>query len=147
MSIRKALKEDAEKINNLVTSLSVYFLSTGQKELPRWFSNTLTKSKFENRLNDNEYLNFVYEIKNDIVAFISINTNGHLYHLFVSREYQRKGISKKLWNKILTECKLSKYTVRSSLYAVPIYKKFGFQESDKVGEKDGIEFQPMEYKC
>lgn len=27
-----------------------------------------------------------------------------------------------------------------------IYKQFGFQESDKISGKDGIEFQPMEYK-
>ena len=147
MNIRKASKKDAEKISNLVTSLSNYFLTTGQKELPRWFSDTLTKSEFENRLNNNEYLNFVYETQNNIIAYISISTTGHLYHLFVSEKYQRKGISRKLWSKILTECKLSKYTVRSSLYAVPIYKKFGFQESDKIGEKDGIEFQPMEHKC
>ncbi|WP_425475087.1 GNAT family N-acetyltransferase [Brenneria uluponensis] len=38
---------------------------------------------------------------------------------------------------------LNTYTVRSSIYAVPIYKKLGFKESESVTSKEGIRFQPM----
>jgi predicted GNAT family N-acyltransferase len=40
----------------------------------------------------------------------------------------------------------NRFTLRSSLYAVPIYKRFGFSESGPVGTKDGISFQPMELR-
>lgn len=36
-------------------------------------------------------------------------------------------------------------SVRSSIYAVPVYKRFGFLESGPAGSKDGVSFEPMEY--
>jgi len=39
--------------------------------------------------------------------------------------------------------KNSYITVNSSRYAIPIYKKLGFEKIDEEKEKDGIKFTPM----
>ena len=36
-----------------------------------------------------------------------------------------------------------KFTVNSTPYAVPVYKKLGFIEADTKVERDGIAFVPM----
>ncbi|MFY0665521.1 MAG: GNAT family N-acetyltransferase [Natronospirillum sp.] len=49
-----------------------------------------------------------------------------------------------LWAAAIQGFSASIFTVRSSLFAVPVYERFGFVASGPVGTKDGISFQPME---
>ena len=147
MIIRRACTEDVKKIATLVMSLSHYYLPKQElaKELPSWFLSSLTEDEFLYRIKQGDSSNFVYIIGNEIVGYISMKENSHLYHLFVSESHQRKGIANTLWQHVLGQNNAEKYTLRSSLYAVPVYKKWGFVETDSVREKDGIKFQSMEY--
>jgi len=146
VSIRVAVKNDVVKISNLVASLSHFYLKNPAHELPEWFEKTLTKSAFLSRVESTEYANFVYEKEGEIIGYIAMKGDSHLYHLFVSENYQGKGLSRALWQFATNSCTANVYTLRSSLYAVPVYRKFGFIESDAAGEKDGIGFQPMELR-
>ena len=146
MSIRVANKNDVPKICTLVKSLSYFYLESDKTELPNWFAETLTSEAFQNRVQSNEYQNFVYEEQGEIVGYLALKNNSHLYHLFVSESYQGKGISRYLWSHALTKCVSDLYTLRSSLFAVPIYKKFGFKVIGEAGEKDGIGYQAMELR-
>ncbi|WP_076421203.1 GNAT family N-acetyltransferase [Colwellia sp. UCD-KL20] len=146
MSIRVANKNDVPKICTLVKSLSYFYLESDKAELPNWFAETLTTEAFQNRVKSNEYHNFVYESHGEIVGYLALKNNSHLYHLFVSESYQGKGISRCLWNHALTKCVSDIYTLRSSLFAVPIYKKFGFKAVGDAREKDGIGYQSMELR-
>ena len=144
MKIRHAVVDDASEIKNLVSSLSHYYLADKDSSvLPEWFSATLATSEFEQRLSSENFSNFVYSVDNVIVGYISIKDKSHLYHLFVAENHQGKGISKALWSHATSDTGISVYTVRSSLFAVPIYKRFGFNESEPAAAKDGIGFQPM----
>ncbi len=67
----------------------------------------------------------------------------HLFHLFVAETHQGKGISRALWNYAISGAKPKEYTLRSSLYAIPVYQRFGFTEYGAVEQKEGIVFQPM----
>ncbi len=147
MSIRKAEIHDAQEIKDLVYSLSDFYLENKTLDLPLWFSNTLTLLAFKQRLSTPEYSNFIYSENNSIVGYISIKGENHLYHLFVSKERHGKGISRRLWSHATSVMNSSRYTVRSSLYGVPIYRSFGFKESKPVVCKDGISFQSMELEC
>lgn len=147
MNIREALITDAGKIKELVSSLSHFYLENKGSSLPEWFLQTLDIFEFERRISSEEFDNFVYLIDGEIVGYISIKENSHLYHLFVDESYQGNGISKKLWRYATTDSLENIYTVRSSMFAVPVYKKFGFIESGLAASKDGISFQPMELKC
>ena len=146
MSIRVAVKNDVVKISNLVASLSHFYLKDAKDPLPLWFDKTLTKDAFLERVAGAEYSNFVYETDDEIIGYISIKGSSHLFHLFVDEKHQGKGISRKLWEFATNVCASEVYTLRSSLFAVPVYRKFGFIESDVAGEKDGIGFQPMELR-
>ncbi len=143
MNIRKALVGDAGKIKELVSSLSHFYLEDKRSSLPEWFSRTLDVTEFERRLSSKEFDNLVYAIDNEIVGYISIKEKSHLYHLFVAESYQGKGISRELWRYATSDSSEGVYTVRSSMFAVPVYKKFGFKESEVAASKDGIGFQPM----
>ncbi len=144
MSIRKVAEQDINDIRALIRSLSHYYLSNKNDELPRWFLNTLTFEQLLDRINSDDFIHVLYILEGEIVGYIAIKTDGHVYHLFVSERAQGQGIAKALWTHVKLECKCESYTVRSSIYAVPVYKSFGFVESGSVGTKDGISFQPME---
>jgi GNAT superfamily N-acetyltransferase len=155
MSMRRASKEDAQQIKDLVSSLSYFYMSDLNFALPAWFSTSLELAQFEDRLENDRFTNIIYELDNDIIGYISMKDNSHLYHLFVvgeaspveNRHHQGKGIARQLWSAVKRICPSSKYTVRSSIYAVPIYQKFGFALSGVVSEKDGIQYQPMEFSA
>jgi GNAT superfamily N-acetyltransferase len=113
--------------------------------LPGWFSDTLEISEFENRLMSEDFINLVCVLNEEIVGYISIKGSSHIYHLFVAEQHQGKGISKELWNRATYGLDVGIYTVRSSIFAVPVYKSFGFKASGAIASKDGIQFQPMEF--
>lgn len=144
MNIRNAKEDDAEQIYNLVSSLSHFYLSSTEESLPEWLLSSLELKEFKNRLKNNEFTNLLCERNGNIIGYISIKNKNHIYHLFVSQEHQRKGIAKKLWKKAKNLCLSSTYTVRSSLYAVPVYECFGFSKSKKIETKDNFQFQAME---
>lgn len=144
MSIRKAVVTDAIEIKKLVASLSHYYLENSSASLPQWFSNTLEIAEFEQRLSSSEFIHYVYIQNNIIVGYIAIKVGSHVYHLFVSEACQGQGIARKLWAWVETKLTARVITVRSSVYAVPVYKAFGFQASGLSASKEGIGFQAME---
>ena len=56
------------------------------------------------------------------------------------------GIGKALFNAVKNECPSDKITVNSSPYAVPIYHKLGFTDTDTEQVVNGLRFTPMECK-
>ena len=145
MKIRKAEASDIDKVAKIVRGLSHYYLENGSNELPEWFRATLTDSAFSGRFSDNDYFNFVADIDGDVVGYISVKSGFHLYHLFVTPGFHKQGIAKRLWQHCVYNLKIEQCTVRSSLFAVPVYSQFGFRVSGSCAFKDGIGFQPMIY--
>ena len=144
MSIQKAGVADAEEIKVLVSSLSHFYLEDQSAALPDWLSATLTTSAFVNRLSSADFDNFVY-IKNDsIVGYLSFKEQSHVYHFFVSEDHHGEGISRALWRHATSLITADVYTVRSSIYAVPVYKRFGFKVVEPAASKDGVGFQLMQ---
>jgi len=144
MGIRVASSSDAEALSILVASLSHFLLEDGSRPLPEWFLQMISADAFKSRLRSPEFYNVVWELDGRIVGYISVKQRFQIYHLFVAEQHQGKGIARKLWSHITEKFGLSKYFVRSSLYAIPAYKAFGFVEAGEVQAKDGIAFQPME---
>lgn len=146
MQIRKAALSDIHQVADLVRSLAHYYLDEDREVLPDWFNNTLTDSAFSNRFIASDYHNYIAEIEGVIVGYIAIKTGCHLYHLFVSPDHHHQGIGKALWQFCIAELKITHCSVRSSLYAVPIYAKLGFRVTGDVAYKEGIGYQPMYYE-
>lgn len=141
--IRKANINDSEKIRNLVLSLSKYYFYNKDSTLPEWFLSTLEITAFECRISSDNFEDFVYLSDGLIVGYLSIKDKSHLYHMFVKESFQGKGIARLLWNHAVSFLGSPPYSVRSSIYAIPIYRQFGFVESGEPMLKDGVSFQPM----
>lgn len=143
MSIREATECDVMQIQDLVASLSHFYMNDKFEDLPEWLKATLTEAEFLKRVLSADYSNFIYEIDGKVLGYISMKEVSHLFHLFVAETSHGKGISRSLWEFAQKACAAEKYTLRSSIFAVPVYRAFGFIETGPAGVKDGVEFQPM----
>lgn len=85
-------------------------------------------------------------------AFISCLDNSiMLFFLILCHNFHKSGkifckISKVLMQKYSQNVRYKKITVHSSEYAVEVYKKLGFVQTDKAQESDGIIFVPIEFE-
>lgn len=133
----------------LVLSLARYYLAPGQTQLPEWLQATFTEEAFARRLADKRFYHRVLLIDGELAGYIALHTTDsdtfHLYHLFVDARFQRQGVAKQLWQLALNELGFSTCSLRSSLFAVPVYQRFGFVVNGELQEKDGLQFQPMVY--
>ena len=77
---------------------------------------------------------------------IATNENRkHICCFFVKAEYHRQGIGRKLWEYLLENSKSEVITVNSSPYAVPVYHRLGFVDTETEQLSDGMRYTPM--KC
>lgn len=144
MPVRVAIPSDASQLRDLAVSLSRYYLDAATEQLPSWLRDTLTLSAFVKRLSSGDYQTYVFEEGGRVYGYISIEGDSYLYHLFVDERHHGRGIARSLWEQVRANSRATHYSLRSSLYAVPVYRRFGFRESGPVGGKQGVEFQPME---
>lgn len=90
----------------------------------------------------------VAETEDRIIGMIDIKENCHICLFFVDSSHQRKGVGRNLLNRVLAHCRvqnseLSEIDVHSSLFAVSIYEKLGFQQLKPEQVKNGIRFVEM----
>ncbi|MGX6566590.1 GNAT family N-acetyltransferase [Cupriavidus necator] len=82
-----------------------------------------------------------------LVAVCAIKDGKHIYHLFVAPEAQGRGVARALWEYARADAELDgatgRFTVNSSLHAVPVYERLGFHAIDSVQERNGVRFVPM----
>ena len=56
-----------------------------------------------------------------------------------------KGIGKQLWEYLKENSSNDEFTVNSSPFAVPVYHKLGFVDTNTEQLTDGIRYTPMKY--
>ncbi len=80
----------------------------------------------------------------ELVGVIATRNKGtHIALLFVDGKYHKQGIGKQLFQTVRAKCPLDKITVNSSPYAVSIYHKLGFRDTDIEQTVNGLRFTPM----
>jgi GNAT superfamily N-acetyltransferase len=96
------------------------------------------------RLIQFQYL--VLELDGQIIGVAGLRRPGHLYHLHVSPEFHGKGLGRRLWNAVKERAlqldSPDRFTVNSSIHAVPFYEKMGFQAA-QFEILGGVEYVPM----
>lgn len=84
-----------------------------------------------------------------LAGVIATRGDAHISLLFVRKENHRQGIARKLFEIVLEECRkndtVSRITVNSSPYAVEVYHRLGFVDTDAEKTINGIRFTPMEF--
>lgn len=82
-----------------------------------------------------------------LAGFIALRDSSHIFHLFVSRPHQRRGLARHLWHRARDDAMFDVaprvFTVNSSINAVPVYQAFGFVSAGSVAKVHGISFRPM----
>lgn len=137
ITIRKFRKSDAIKAGNLVKrAIKLRFSKTYSKQVIDAFCRYNDPKNFIKRATDGRQL-YVAETNNKIIGVIGIKKN-ELKTFFVHPDYQGKGIGRRLFEKFKKEAikrGIRNVKVNSSLYACPVYKKFGFKKVRKVKKK------------
>lgn len=94
------------------------------------------------------YKMYVAKKENKIIGMIAFRDNSHIALLFVDKEFHKKGIARKLFEKAKKYCiennkNIEHITVNSSPYAVGFYEKIGFVKIAEEQVVDGLRFTPM----
>ena len=67
------------------------------------------------------------------------------YGVIVEKNMRSKGIGKQLWEYLKENSSNDEFTVNSSPFAVPVYHKLGFVDTNTEQLTDGIRYTPMKY--
>ena len=105
--------------------------------------------EFYKSIHDEKYLSelcwYGAFVQDNLVGVIATRSAGtHIALFFVKGEYHRQGIGEQLFQAVLAANHSKAITVNSSPYAVPIYRKFGFKNTDCEQVVKGLRFTPME---
>mgnify|MGYP005843272007 CR=1 FL=1 len=87
---------------------------------------------------------YVYENLGKISGFIGLNKD-YIEGIFVEKNMRSKGIGKQLWEYLKENSSNDEFTVNSSPFAVPVYHKLGFVDTNTEQLTDGIRYTPMKY--
>jgi ribosomal protein S18 acetylase RimI-like enzyme len=115
-----------------------------------FFLNFIEPEELFKRSKSDSFILTAKDNNNQIVGMIEVTNDGHICLLFVKNEFQRKGISKKLFDQAKHICKINSanqilMSVNSSIFAVDIYKKLGFETISKEKKVNGISFIEMTF--
>lgn len=150
MEIIKLEKDDIRNALELVWAVFQEFEAPdyskqGIEEFRKFISYDSIIDKF-----DKGEICFWGSIDNDsLTGVIATRGINHICMLFVKKEYHRRGIARSLFETVKKVClnqnNIIKITVNSSPYAIEVYHRLGFLDTDKEQTVNGIRFTPMAY--
>lgn len=138
--IRKLEKNEYNQATDL--ALNVY-ISCGRSDF-----NDEGLESFKSFINNEQLMNelIIYGAfeQNELIGILGIRNNGkHISLFFIQPEHHRKGIGKKLFDYMENDYPVHEMTVNSSTYAVPFYKRMGFEQTNDKQTTNGITYVPM----
>lgn len=148
ITIRKAKLADAKAISELILPLAEkYVCPTCNASVHAVLLGSMSEQSIASYLSANYAYVVAVTPANDIVGVAGIRDYAHLYHLFVSDNYQGKGLSRKLWSAIQTQSlqqgNSGRFTVNSALNAESVYARFGFKRIEGIRNRQGMVDIPM----
>lgn len=147
-SIRRGAIADAEGVSRFIIALSEEFIVGEFSAQGRaHFLGDHSTTKVAQRL-AGDFRFYLASDAGSMAGVAAIRANTHLYYLFVGKEYQRTGMSRRLWSRVLDDSLAlgnpGKFTVNASNYAVSAYEKLGFRRTESRREKNGVQYNPMQ---
>lgn len=144
--------EDIEELSAVILEVFNEFVAGDfLEEGITLFKEFVSPPSIRTREESGEAFTFVAKHGDEIVGTISIRDKDHIALFFVSKDYHRQGIGKKLFKKaieriLLSEEEVKKITVHASPYAIDVYKSLGFkaQGNGDLQQENGIVYLPME---
>jgi GNAT superfamily N-acetyltransferase len=147
MQLRSGTASDAEAIAELIASFQPELTDHPDGAGAEQYFASVSVQAERGYLESPRYAYFVAEGEGTMQGFIALRDVSHVFHLFVARQYQRAGVARRLWQEAKTQALKtaapSHFTVNSSLWAVAVYRAFGFEPAGQVVSAHGISFMPM----
>jgi GNAT superfamily N-acetyltransferase len=147
MDFRAGSPPDAKAIAKLIASFQSDLTDDPSGAGAEQFLAAVSEEAERKYLASERYRYLLAYSDSQLVGFIAIRDGSHLFHLFVERAHQGRGIARRLWERALNElCTPDSeggFTVNSNLVAVPVYQAFGFLPAKSVQSEHGISFLPM----
>lgn len=142
---------EENEVCDLVLRVFDHFVAPSySNEGVREFRSYITPELLIKRSQENCFV-LLARLSDKIVGMIEIRQHHHISLFFVDADFQTEGIGRVLFQKAIARCQnkmpgINQFSVNSSPYALPIYKRLGFQKTDKEQIKNGIRFIPMSLK-
>lgn len=146
VEILPATLSDAKSISELIESFSQEFISSTRENARQFFELTCPDAERE-YLSNSRYIFAKAQYQGALIAFVAIRDRRHLFHLFVHKDFQRKGLGRALWLHVkkLAESveNNGEFTVKAAIKSVHFYERLGFSTESNTVEEDGVLFIPM----
>jgi len=146
-ALRRGRVDDGEAIAALVRRLAHHAIVDADGADARSFLDSVDEAAQRGHLADPRYRYLLASRGATLAGLIALRDASHLFHLFVAPEFQRQGIATRLWRAARADAAASgpagEFTVNSSLFARPVYERFGFVATGDPVTQHGIRFVPM----
>ena len=141
LKVKKITKKDIPEALELVWKVFLEFEAPDySKEGVAEFRSTLDNQEFVKNLK------FYGAFEgNEMVGIIAMRKPQHISLFFVKGNRHRKGIGRKLFERMKKDYEIQEFMVNSSPYAVEAYHHLGFTDMDTEQMTNGIRYVPMKY--
>lgn len=147
MRLLSATVDDADDIASLVRSLAGQLGADPAAPETRPFWESLSATALAGYLAGERYRFTVARDGAGLAGVIALRDTTHLFNLYVDLAYQRQGLATRLWHHARQQAGSlgaeRGFTVNASRYAVPVYRRFGFELAGPAHVTHGIAIQPM----
>ena len=145
--LRPAVASDAGALSAVLHSLSAYYLaSDDDAHAARYFAET-SPARLREAIAAPDIEVFVAEVDGEFAGFVSIQGGRRVLQFFVERRFQGRRIGSALWHHayaaIAARGPVGDITVAASVFAVPVYGRFGFEVVGERTTGNGLTWVPM----
>jgi GNAT superfamily N-acetyltransferase len=148
VTIRLATCSDAHDISALIYSQWHHRTSTHTEQPTSEFFAGFAPETIKEHIGSVRYRYWVALMEGQLVGALGIRDRERIMHLFVAESYQRRGIARALWSRTKSELMAEggevSVVTNSSIYAVPVYERFGFKAIGPRAERAGVTYVPMQ---
>ena len=150
VTIRLATCSDAHDISTLIHSQWHHRTTTPVKQPTPEFFAGFAPETLKEHLGNARYRYWVALMDGQLVGVLGMRDRQRIMHLFVGESYQRRGIARALWNCAKSELMAGgggadiSVVTNSSIYAIPVYERFGFKVIGPQAERSGVAYVPIQ---
>jgi ribosomal protein S18 acetylase RimI-like enzyme len=147
LTIRSAIDADAQGISALIYSQLHHRSPTPIGPASPEFLAGFAPETIRGYIGSSRYCYLVALIEGQLVGVLGIRDGQSILHLFVADSCQRRGIASTLWGRAKSDLLAAAHeinlVVNSSIYAIPVYERFGFKVVGPRIEGAGVTYVPM----
>ncbi|MEP6502158.1 MAG: GNAT family N-acetyltransferase [Betaproteobacteria bacterium] len=147
VSIRRAVAADADALSAVLHSLSAFYLASPDgPHAARYFAET-SPARMREAVAAPDIEVYIAEIDGEFAGFVSTQAGRRVLQFYVERRFQGRRVGRALWNQALAALAargpISDITVDASVFAVPVYGRFGFEIAGERTTENGLTYVPM----